>query len=204
MRQLQRWVVALTMARFARGESLLLLQNGFTKPGCKGSAIPVTLGNLKVCGAVSAGFSAVFSANASDVHVDVYNASTCGGHIYETRDVGIGECVAGALEYSLVHAAPAGACVLWGFGTAGCAAGTALSGNVARKNAKCQPAQRIVDQTSAIDAGGGRFNISVAQYDPQADECDVMSRLDLLTPGACVAMAPGTWYSAYVQLECGS
>ena len=60
-----------------------------------------------MCGPVSSTFSANFSANSTDVHVDVYSGSSCKGAPYEQRDVGLGACEVGALSYTLVSAAPA-------------------------------------------------------------------------------------------------
>jgi hypothetical protein len=181
--------------------TLLLLENGYTKAGCQGAAIPSTLSHMGVCGPMTSTFSGIFTANATDVLVSVFNNTDCAGAPYERRDVGIGACSAGTWTYELAAATPAAACVVWGYTTPGCPNGSSISGTVARRGARCVPtASWNVDQGFAMDAGGGRFNVTVEQYDAHVKGCTALSGLDLLQVGRCTAVEG--WYAPYVQLEC--
>ena len=178
----------------------LLLENGYTQAGCKGDAIPSTISHTGVCGPMTTTFSGLFTANDTDVVVQVYNGTQCTGPVYERRDVGIGACSAGTWAYTLAPAAPVGTCVAWGYTSPSCLSGTSISGTIARRNARCVPALGYVNQGFASDAGDGKFNLTVMQYDAHFKDCAALSSFDLLQVGQCSAVAG--WFAPYVRLEC--
>lgn len=159
----------------------------------------MTVAHAGVCGPMTSTFSAKFSANASDVHVDVYNSTSCSGKVYTVRDEPVGGCIAGSYEYRYPAAQPKDTCLVWGHTQAGCP--HAMSATVAQTAAKCKPALSSVDQSFAVAAGGGRWNITTFQYDAHVDDCTPMAFLPLLAEGVCTPLQG--WYAPYAKLVCG-
>ena len=97
---------------------------------------------------------------------------------------------------------PEGACLLWAHDEAGCPTGRGQSALVARTGAECVATDMgpTADQTFAVAAGNGTFNVTMYQYDPVVGGCDPMLDLPLLAAGTCYAMA--NWWAAYALLDC--
>ena len=160
MHALLAGLVALTSSTSAS----LILQVGFAEKGCKGDAIPVTVSRTGVCGPMSSTFSATFSANSSNVHVDIYNTSgLCSGEAYAQRDEPVGECLAASYQYHFPAAKPKATCLLWGHTDSLCPQGQAMSATVAQTTGKCRSALATVYQTFAVVAGRDKYNITTYQ-----------------------------------------
>ena len=181
---------------------LLLLENGFTELGCKGTVIPMSIAQFGVCGPVSSAFSGVFRINGTKISVDIYNDTQCIGSIFEQRELSIGACSGGSYSYSLVRAVPANSCVVWGYMKEGCPSAMAFSGTVAGRGTKCIPALPDVDQSFVNVVRGGKMNVTVTQFDSNIKACSVLSRLDLLEVGHCIPVSG--WYTPFIKLWCNN
>lgn len=193
--------LALLAAAAAADHGPLFLQQGFTGKKCQGRAIPQTVGRSGVCGPMSTTFSATFAVNATNVHVDIFNSTTCSGGVYESRDEPVGPCISDAFEYQYPAKQPKATCLLWGHTQPGCPEGQAMSATVAQTSGKCLATEGpSVDQTFAVAAGGGKYNITTYQYDAHFGDCYPMSFLPLLQHSSCLALT--NWYAPYAKLVC--
>lgn len=179
----------------------LILQLGFAGKDCMGAKIPQTVARSGICGPMSSTFSARFAANETDVHVDIYNSTSCAGDVYESRDEPVGGCISGAFKYEYPAQSLPGACVLWGHTQPGCPDGQAMSGTVAQTTGRCLKTEGFsVDQSFAVAAGGGKYNITTSQFDAHFGDCYPMFSLPLIQEGSCLPLT--NWYAPYAKLVC--
>ena len=179
----------------------LILQLSFTQSECKGTAIPQTVAVSGICGLMTTTFSAIFSANATNVHVDIYNSTSCDAKVFESKDESVGACLNGNYQYQYPAERLASTCLLWGHTQPTCPDGQAMSATVAKTMGKCAATEGFsVDQTFAVAAGGGTYNITTFQYDSHFGDCYPMSFFPLIKEGSCLAFTG--WYAPYAKLEC--